>query len=67
MKITLNGEVRDVEDDLSVAALLALEGFTGLVAVERNGDVVPRRSHGDVTLVDGDVVEVVHFVGGGAA
>jgi sulfur carrier protein len=65
VKITLNGEEREVEDGLSVAALLTNEGFTGLVAVERNGDVVPRKTHGEVTLTEGDVVEVVHFVGGG--
>jgi thiamine biosynthesis protein ThiS len=66
MRITLNGEPRDVEDGLSVAALLAREGFTGLVAVERNGDVVPRKTHGDVVLAEGDSIEIVHFVGGGA-
>jgi thiamine biosynthesis protein ThiS len=65
MKITLNGEAREVEDGLSVASLLAQEGFTGLVAVERNGDVVPRKTHVEVRLAEGDVIEVVHFVGGG--
>jgi thiamine biosynthesis protein ThiS len=35
------------------------------VAVERNGEVVPRARHADVELADGDVIEIVHFVGGG--
>jgi sulfur carrier protein len=37
----------------------------GPVAVERNGDVVPRAEHASTRLERGDVVEIVHFVGGG--
>ena len=35
------------------------------IAVERNGDIVPKAQYGETTLADGDVVEVVSFVGGG--
>ena len=35
------------------------------VAVERNGDIVPRASWAEVSLEDGDKLEVVQFVGGG--
>ena len=65
MKITLNGEAREVEDGLSVASLLAQEGFTGLVAVERNGEIVPRSTYDSVALTPGDRLEIVHFIGGG--
>jgi sulfur carrier protein len=35
------------------------------IAVERNGDIVPKAQYGETVLVDGDSVEVVSFVGGG--
>jgi sulfur carrier protein len=35
------------------------------VAVERNREIIPRAQHGSATLNDGDLIEVVHFVGGG--
>ena len=35
------------------------------IAVERNGEIVPKAQYGEVVLCDGDVVEVVSFVGGG--
>ena len=35
------------------------------IAVERNGEIVPKASYGETRLQDGDVVEVVNFVGGG--
>ena len=37
----------------------------GAVAVERNGDVVTRATHPTTSLVEGDVIEIVRFVGGG--
>ena len=35
------------------------------IAVERNGEIVPRRTYGETVLQDGDVLEIVSFVGGG--
>ncbi|MFO0572784.1 MAG: sulfur carrier protein ThiS [Polyangia bacterium] len=64
--VTVNGGVRAVPAGCSVAELVRLLGFSGApVAVERNGEVVPRRSHEAVSLCEGDVLEVVTFVGGG--
>ena len=66
MRILLNGETREMPDGLTVRELLELLDFSeGPVAVERNRDVVPRAQHGSVRLSDGDMVEIVHFVGGG--
>lgn len=66
MKITVNGDPRDVADALTVRALIALEGLgAGPVAVERNGDVVPRKEHATTVIAEGDAIEIVHFVGGG--
>ena len=66
MRLVVNGDPMEVADGATVADLLGKLGLgPGPVAVERNGDVVPRRSHGDVKLAEGDQIEVVHFVGGG--
>ena len=66
MEIRLNGEPRAVEDDLTLAGLLAELGLGGRkVAVELNRDIVPRDSFSSTRLRSGDVVEVVQFVGGG--
>ncbi len=66
MEITVNGIAREVPDGLSVRDLVAFLGLTeGPVAVEVNREVVPRASHASRPVSPGDVVEVVHFVGGG--
>lgn len=65
MKISVNGEARELPDGATVADLVSTLGISGPVAVERNRDVVPRREHATTVLADGDQLEVVHFVGGG--
>lgn len=66
MQLTVNGSERTVPDGLTVRALIEHLGLTeGPVAVERNRDVVPRAEHTTTHLADGDVLEIVHFVGGG--
>jgi sulfur carrier protein len=66
MRIEVNGEAREVEAGSTVADLLVALGLGGgLVAVERNRDIVPRAQHAVATLFEGDKLEVVHFVGGG--
>lgn len=64
--ISINGEPRRVAAGLSVAGLVAELGLNPKkVAVERNLEIVPRSTHADVMLADGDQLEIVHFVGGG--
>jgi len=66
LEIKVNGEGRAVPAATTVRGLVELLGLTdGPVAVERNGEVVPRAQHAATELRDGDVVEIVHFVGGG--
>jgi sulfur carrier protein len=66
MKIEVNGERTEVPVGSTVTDLLVRLGLGGtLVAVERNEVVVPRAEHVRTALLDGDRVEVVHFVGGG--
>lgn len=66
MRITLNGDLRDHPDGLTVKELLTDIGLDpAKVAVERNREIVPRSTYGDVALADGDQLEIVHFIGGG--
>jgi sulfur carrier protein len=66
MRLEVNGETKEIEAGATVRALLASIGLEStLVAVERNGEIVPRAQHATTTLSDGDRLEVVHFVGGG--
>jgi thiamine biosynthesis protein ThiS len=66
MHVTVNGEQRAIATDATVAALIADLGFARRrVAVEVNCDVVPRDEYERRRLAAGDVVEIVHFVGGG--
>ena len=66
MQITVNGEAREVDNGITVRGLVEHLGLTdGPVAVERNREVVPRAEHPSTELAAGDVIEIVHFVGGG--
>jgi len=66
ISLTLTGEVRRFVSGGSVADLVRDIGLDpAKVAVERNLEIVPRSTLGDVRLNDGDVLEIVHFVGGG--
>lgn len=66
MKITLNGEERDVADATSVSDLLQSAGFgERRIAVEVNRQIVPRSEHPRHLLSGGDQVEIVHAIGGG--
>jgi thiamine biosynthesis protein ThiS len=66
MKLQVNGKPVELPDGSTVAVLLAhLAVEPAKVAVERNQDVVPRRTWAEARLDDGDQVEIVTFVGGG--
>jgi len=66
MHIRLNGEDLALEGDRTIAQLLADQGLAGRrVAVEINGEIVPRGRHDTHPIADGDRVEIVHALGGG--
>ncbi|MCD9027466.1 sulfur carrier protein ThiS [Luteimonas sp. BDR2-5] len=67
MDILLNGDALSLEDTTTtVLALLQQQGLAERrVAVEVNGEIVPRGRHADTRLHDGDRVEIVHALGGG--
>ena len=66
MQIWIHGESRDVRDDIDVESLVAeLELRPEIVAVERNGALVPRARRASERLAPGDRIELVTLVGGG--
>lgn len=66
MEIVLNGEPRVLATVLTVLELLQAEGLgERRVAVEVNGEIVPRSRHGQHLLRPGDRIEIVHALGGG--
>jgi sulfur carrier protein len=66
VRITVNGEPRDVPEGATLASLMAsLDVPRQPVAVEVNRQLVPRSQHGARRLAEGDAVEIVTLVGGG--
>ena len=66
MKITLNGESRDLPEAATVTQMLALLGYgERRGAVELNRAVVPKSRHASQVLADGDRVEIIQAIGGG--
>jgi thiamine biosynthesis protein ThiS len=64
--VSINGAARQLPDSTSVAALIEEMGLAGKrIALERNGEIVPRSSYAAQNLADGDQLEVVVAVGGG--
>ena len=66
MELIINGEARHFSALLTVASLVEALGYTGKrIAVERNGEIVPRGRHAEVVLAEKDRIEIVVAVGGG--
>lgn len=67
LRLTVNGEARSATPGTTVSGLLRAMGVDpARVAVERNQDVVPRKTWAEAALADGDKIEIVAFVGGGS-
>jgi sulfur carrier protein len=66
MLLRINGAERRFAGPLTLAGLVEGLGVEGKrIAIERNGEIVPRSRYGEVELADGDRLEVVVAVGGG--
>ena len=66
MQVTINGEKENVEDGISLLALIEGRGLDPqAVVAELNLGIVPTGSFADVRLNPGDSLELLHFVGGG--
>ena len=65
--LTVNGKAQTAPAGTTVAGLLALMGIDpARVAIERNEDVVPRKTWGEAPVAEGDKIEIVAFIGGGS-
>lgn len=66
IRVTVNGDEREIAAGLTVKGFLeSLDLHPGLVVVERNREILDRNRYGEVQVEEGDVLELVHFVGGG--
>jgi sulfur carrier protein len=66
MDIIVNGEPQELADVITITTLLEARGLTGKrVAVERNGEIVPKSRHAETAIASGDRIEIVVAVGGG--
>ncbi len=66
IQLTVNGEIQNFDNPISVSQLIDYLSLQGKrIAIERNGEIVPRSQFADQTLADGDKLEVVVAVGGG--
>ncbi len=67
MKVFVNAEEKSCTGAMSLSQFIQELGIKGdRVAVELNREIVPRAQWDEVQLHDGDRLEIVHFVGGGA-
>ena len=66
LTLKINGEIRQFPEALTVAGLIEQLGYAGKrIAIERNGEIVPKSQHGLTWLVADDQLEIVVAVGGG--
>jgi thiamine biosynthesis protein ThiS len=66
MKVTINGEIKELESEVTLSRLLELFSLPSQrVAVELNREVVRRQAWDSTVVRDDDRIEIVHFVGGG--
>lgn len=63
--VKINGETLDIAGKTLAEYLSTTNYDTKRIAVERNGEIVPKATYNNVILEDGDALEVVSFVGGG--
>jgi sulfur carrier protein len=66
LELKINGETRQFAEALTVSGLIEQLGYAGKrIAVERNGEIVPKSQHATTDLQSGDQLEIVVAVGGG--
>lgn len=64
--IRVNGQEEVWEENLTIQDYISRHGYrTNRIAVEKNGNIVPKREYADTVIADGNQIEVVSFVGGG--
>ncbi|MCL2230765.1 MAG: sulfur carrier protein ThiS [Treponema sp.] len=62
----VNGQQKNLQNNILLCDFLSKEGYDLLkTAVEKNGNIIPKKAYQDEMLCDNDKLEIVHFVGGG--
>jgi len=66
VEVTVNGDIMSIEESSALSALVEQMALSGKrVAVELNLDIVPKSEYSTTMLKKGDVLEIVHAIGGG--
>ncbi|QDX95846.1 sulfur carrier protein ThiS [Brevibacillus laterosporus] len=66
MRIQINGKITNLEENVTVEQILTHYGLEQrIVVVEHNEIILDRASYAHTPIMDGDRIEIVHFVGGG--
>ena len=67
MRVTINGKIHDLDDEVkTIAHVVEQLGLTDRrIAVELNESIVKRATYAEQSISNGDIIEIVHFVGGG--
>ena len=66
IQVTVNGKAHAFDAPLGIGSLLCRLELSGKkIAVERNGEIVPKSAHAETVIRDGDQLEIVVAVGGG--
>jgi len=63
--LLLNGKARETAAGTVSELVRELDLDTARIALERNGEIVRKPLYGETPILDGDKIEIVHFVGGG--
>jgi thiamine biosynthesis protein ThiS len=66
VKLTINGQAKDSAATTLASLVESLDMKSDRVAIELNREIVPRAQWAETKLTEGDSLEIVHFVGGGA-
>lgn len=68
MKLTINGETKEIKEDISLPELLVIENVEqpDMVSVQLNDEFVRQDEHKNVVLKEGDEINFLYFMGGGA-
>jgi sulfur carrier protein len=65
MQVTINGELREITSQTMQQLLVSLDIDPRKVAVELNTVILPKAAYASTSIAAGDMIEIVHFVGGG--
>lgn len=66
MKLSVNGKPYERENSATITELLNDLGYEeATVVVEKNEEIIPKALYREATIKDGDIIEILHFVGGG--